>query len=302
MPRNKRDLDNVGVAKINLTAPNGREWSSILWKNKHKRKITDKGMDPDDNQFFVKQLSSEEIGIPQGFIEIRGNGMAEIKSASGRFFVVDPSIVDNEDTSSAQKWKPNVEVTLYLKAVRHADLDNTRNHFISVSGVSNHFTNVNPIEKRANGRAYGVSCHFLRSNVELKKEVIHGVYSTQDLDDDWEFPRNKWIGIKFVQQTCHDNEHMSFKHYRDLTNCKDGGDWDQVGDTYIDDGHWNTYDEEEKQLLDRVIEDGRALDHPLTDRHQVWNVNAFAGMYIRIDKVMEGYLKNLSVREIDPLQ
>jgi hypothetical protein len=46
---------------------------------------------------------------------------------------------------------------------------------------------------------------------------------------------------------------------------------------------------------------GRALDHPLTDRHQIWNVEAFAGMYIRINKVEEGYLKKLSVREIDPL-
>jgi hypothetical protein len=304
MPQNNdNDLDNVGVLKINPTASNGREWSCSKWKNKHKRKITDKGKDPDDNQFFVKQLSNGEIGIPRRFIEIRGNGMAEIKSASGRFFIVDPSIVDNEDsaTTGVQKWKPNVEVTLYLKVVRHADMDNTRNHFISVSGVSNHFTNVNPIKKRANGRAYGVSCHFLRSNVEFKKETIHGVYTSQDLDDDWRFPRNKWVGIKFVQQMCHKGQHMSLKHYRDLTNCKDGGDWDKIGNTYIDEGNWNTYDEDEKQLLDSVIEDRGALDHPLTDRHQIWNVDAFGGMYIRIDKVMEGYLKRLSVREIDQL-
>lgn len=88
--------------------------------------------------------------------------MAEIKSASGRFFVVDPSIVDDEDNaaSTAQKWKPNVEVTLCFKLVRDAGLNDRKNHFISVSGVSNHFTNVDPIEKRANGRAYGVSSHF----------------------------------------------------------------------------------------------------------------------------------------------
>jgi hypothetical protein len=72
-----------------------------------------------------------------------------------------------------------------LQVIRLADLDDTRNHFISVSGVSNHFTNVNHIEKRTNGRGYNVSCHFLRSNVELKKEV--GVYYyTQDSEDDWE--------------------------------------------------------------------------------------------------------------------
>jgi hypothetical protein len=108
--------------------------------------------------------------------------MTEVILASGGFFVVDPSIVDNEDnaTLSAQIWKPNVEGTLYLQVIRHADLHDTRNHFISVSGVSNHFTNVNHIEKRTNGLAYDVSCHFLRSNVEPKKEV--GVRSTQDLE------------------------------------------------------------------------------------------------------------------------
>jgi hypothetical protein len=107
----------------------------------------DKGIDDDDKQFFVKQLSEEEIEIPEGFIEIRGNGIAEIRSASGRFFVLDPSMVDDEDNAaSAQKWGPNVEVTLYFKLVKHADLNNTRNHFISASGVSNHFTNVNPTE------------------------------------------------------------------------------------------------------------------------------------------------------------
>ena len=302
MPENNNDLDVLGVLKKNPTAPNGREWSCIAWGNGRRRKIVDKGTDRDDKRFFVKQLSNKKIGIPEGFIEIRGNGMAEIKSASGRFFVVDPSIVDDENNApTAQKWGPNVEVTLYLKVARHADLNNTKNHFISVSGVSNHFTNVNPIEKRANGRAYGVSAHFLRSNVEFKKEVIHGVYSTQDLDDDWDFPKNKWVGIKFVQQKCHDGQHMSLKHYRDLTDCEGGGDWKQIGSTHIDDGHWNTFKDDKVQLLDDVIADGRALDHPLTDRHQIWNVEAFAGMYIRIDKVKEGFLKNLSVREINPL-
>jgi hypothetical protein len=302
VPENNNDLDILGVLKKNPTAPKGKEWSCIAWRNGRRRKIIDRGKDHDDNQFFVKQLSNDEIGIPEGFIEIRGNGTVKIKSASGRFFVVDPSIVDDEnDVTAAQKWRPNVEVTIYFKLVKHADLANTKNHFISVSGVSNHFTNVNPIEKRANGRAYGVSTHLLRSNVEFKKEVIHGVYCTQDLDDDWDFPKNKWVGIKFVQQTCHDGQHMSFKHYRDLTNCKDGGDWKQIGNTHIDDGHWDTYEEDEEKLLDSVIADGRALDHPLTERHQIWNVEAFAGMYVRINKVMEGYMKKLSVREIDPL-
>jgi hypothetical protein len=302
VPENNNDFDILGVLKKNPTATNGKEWSCVAWGNGRERKIVDKGKDGDDKQFFVKQLSDEEIGISKGFIVIRGNGMAEIKSASGRFFVVDPSIVDGEDNAStAQKWRPNVEVTVYFKLVKDADLEHKKNHFISVSGVSNHFTNVNPIKKRANGRAYGVSAHFLRSKVEFKKEVVHGVYSTQDLDDDWDFPRNKWVGIKFVQQTCHNGQHMSFKHYRDLTDCQDGGDWKQIGDTHIDDGHWDTFEDDEEKLLDKVIVDGGALDHPLTDRHQIWNVEAFAGMYIRINKVKEGFLKKLSVREIDSL-
>ena len=123
MPENNSDLDILGVLKKNPTAPNGKEWSCIAWK-RNRRKITDKGKDDDDNQFFVKQLSMKKIGIPEGFIEIRGNGMAEIKSASGRFFVVDPSIVDDEDNApTAQKWRPNVEVTVYFKVVKHADLE-----------------------------------------------------------------------------------------------------------------------------------------------------------------------------------
>ena len=99
MPENNNDLDILGVLKKNPTTTDGKEWSCIAWRNGQRRKIIDKGIDDDDKQFFVKQLSNEEIGIPEGFIEIRGNGMAEIKSASGRFFVVDPSMVDDEDNA-----------------------------------------------------------------------------------------------------------------------------------------------------------------------------------------------------------
>jgi hypothetical protein len=71
---------------------------------------------------------------------------------------------------------------------------------------------------------------------------------------------------------------------------------------YVDSGRMTDLDKakpEQKNILEAVLkEDKGCLCFPLKTKTQVWAVGAYSGLYVRINRIKKGYIKNLTVKEI----
>ena len=290
---NNENLDVFGIKKLYPTELGGREWVA-KWDNKHPRTILEQGVDPCDPQLHITRMSDEKTGS-KGYLEIGGDGTARVSAPhSGRLYIY------FDEFENKTKWGPNIEMTTYFKFVSSNALSSQ--HFVGLKGPTNHF--VDSINN-SNGRNYGMD--FILDDgrgVRAAKEVVHGVYEAEEkrgIFSKDKFPIDRWVGLKFVLHELNksgSNSAMKLEAYIDLTNGTDGGDWKKVHE-YVDNGTWAHYDTEDKGLLSSIIEGGdrEALDYPMKDPKQVWNVDAFA-VALRLDGIIDGYLKDFSVRTI----
>jgi DNA-binding beta-propeller fold protein YncE len=293
---NNENLDVFGIKKLYTTELGGREWVA-KWDNRHPRTIVDQGVDPCDPQLHITRMSDEETGS-KGYLEIRGDGTARVSAAhSGRLYIY------FDEFENKTKWGPNIEMTTYFKFVSGNTLSSQ--HFVGLKGPTNHFADsIN----NSNGRNYGMD--FILDDgrgIRAAKEVVHGVYEAEEkrgIFSNDRFPIDRWVGLKFVLHELNKSSNnnnksaMKLEAYIDLTNGTDGGDWKKVHE-HVDNGTWAHYDTEDKGLLSSIIEGGDrgVLDYPIKDPKQVWNVDAF-GVALRLDGIVNGYLKNFSVRTI----
>ena len=173
-----------------------------------------------------------------------------------------------------------------------------------MEAVPNHFTvdiskddNGQPIAN-SNGRNYSMDINFDDHKVGFKKETIHGVYDTPDeTEKKLEFPLHKFVNLIFRQRVVNDNN-------IELEGWIDGN---YIG-KYLDSGQMTKWPEErkltdkekkQKDIIEAVLlKDKGCLYHPLQTKTQVWAFGAFSGLYIRINRVKKGYIRNLTVKEI----
>ena len=294
------------ASKINITlsseAPpktEGKIWQSKgSWDNGITRLIENEGFDPQDKLFLVKQMSdkwekdkdkNEDAGEFKGYLKILGNGEAEFSVAEGRFYVFkNEQTTDFNLNQERDLWSPNLEASCDIK-IDDLNYPREKRKFINFGGCTNHFTDV---ESNSNGRNYSIEIKLEDPKVRFKKETIHGVYDTPDeTEKKIEFPLGKYVNLKFRQRVLNDNS-------IELEGWIDGN---YIG-KYVDSGQMTDFNgakPEQKTKLEAVEkEDKGCLCYPLKSKTQIWAVGAYSGLYIRINRVKKGYIRNLTVKEI----
>lgn len=282
--------------------------SNGSWDNNHEREIVDEGFDPEDKRFFVKQMSdkweedkekNEPAGEFKGHLKILGNGEAEFSMAQGRIYVFKNEQTMNFNNLNEKKdlnfnnlnkeqdlWSPNLEVSCNMK-IEDLNFPRKERRFINFGGCTNHFASVN---KNSNGRNYSMNIELEDSEIGFKKETIHGVYDTPDeTEKEIEFPLHKYVNLIFRQGVLDNNI--------ELEGWIDGK---HIG-KYVDSGKMTNLGKakpDQKKKLGAVLKkDKGCLCFPMKAKTQVWAVGAYSGLYIRINRVQKGFIKNLTVKE-----
>jgi hypothetical protein len=288
-------LKNIKEASATTRAapPNNitNTWSSIKWNNGKKRSVPEFGRDPYDPLLHIKGLRSSP-NFDDGYFTIDGRGTAEFKSQFLRFFVHD----DLPEHEHKTHWGPNVEVKADIKIV--STFENAV-RWISVGACSNHFGHVATNENRANGRHMAVKFYVNKNTTQFMKEQVHGVYLNQTVSN-FKFPLNKWVSVIFTQRTTDNGKHMKYTASRKVEGASS---YTKIGET-IDDGKWSVPPEGCKNYntIMKAINCSQkdVLDYPIKSVNQIWNLPAFSGIYMRMNQITKGYLRNVSVREITP--
>lgn len=276
------------------------------WDDGTSRVIKNEGFDPKDKCLLVKQMSDEwdenkkkkeSAGRFKGYLKILGNGEAEFSVAQGRFYVFKneqtgfKKPTDFDLSEERDLWSPNLEVSCEMK-IEDLSYPRKKKKFINFGGCTNHFTVDISKDDNSNGRNYSMNIDLDDHKVGFKKETIHKVYDTPDeTEKDFKFPLHKYVSLKFWQRVLDDNK-------VELEGEVDG---ESIG-KYVDSGRMTDLDKakpEQKDLLKAVLKkDKGCLCFPLKTKSQVWAVGAYSGLYIRINRVKKGYIRNLTVKEI----
>lgn len=207
--------DPFGAANLAPSVPGGASWSSESWGNGRSRTLSAVSTDPQDSMLQMRG---------HGSLEIHGNGVASVSGRAPRLYVQRPD----------QKpiWE-NVEVTYYAKVISQ---DNPPSHAgFKLGARSWHGTQ--PWDE-CNGKTYYGILRF-DGHATSVKELKHGTYAGERGEQLWDsVPMEKWIGVKLVLRNRADGS-VSLKTYRDMTQGRDGGDWELVAD-HVDGGRWAT--------------------------------------------------------------
>ena len=262
-------LDKFDIEMIYPTDVGGKTWYSN-WNNKMTLRSGERSS---DDQSF--------IGRGNGKIEIDGNEIAHLIGVSPRMYVYDPKKIE--------KWN-NVEVTVYSKRISETGTKSSQGIVIGARSEHQDATLDNPCLGRT---YYGRLLYDGRA--VFQKEVIHeGAYSinkpTENNKADWSsynntFPRDTWIGVKFVVRTSSDRTSVKLELYRDLTDGKNGGDWIKVAE-YTDYGDWTQTDSGADVQSKCGYSAGKIL------------IDAGTSVFIRNDLVKDVQYKKFSIREI----
>lgn len=244
------EVDVFGTKKHCPTIPGGREWAS-KWATGAVRAITNMKRDPQDAEFIVRG---------NGSVTIDGKGVATMTGDSPRMYVY--------DEPRAKTWN-NVEVTFYMLRVSEAKVLTYQG--MAVGTRSEH----QDVEVNGNvGRtyyakfAYDGRAFFIKETDHHTKGGYHD--STELKHFPKGFPKEKWIGMKFVCRTR--GQTVKLEQYEDTTDGAKGGHWVKVAEI-TDDGKWA-----EKPYL---------AAQPST--------------FIRNDGLGEARYKKWTIREIAPL-
>jgi hypothetical protein len=173
LPKPPTGQDRFGVEILYQTSTAGREWYAN-WDNGHARTIASVRSDPDDLMFEARG---------QGSVSIDGQGMASMSGSQPRMYV----------NQLAQKWQPNLEITVYMK--RMTDASTAWGG--SVLSWGNHR------DESSNGNC-GVDTYYSRvrhdGNLDIEKEVDHPASNVfSGAVKKWSaLPHDEWIGHKFI--------------------------------------------------------------------------------------------------------
>lgn len=272
--KTKDDKDVFGLKMLYPSASeNAREWHE-KWANAKPRQLVSGERDP-----FDYQLMARGIGV----VSIDGKGVAKMSGEFPRLYVY--------DAAKKKKWN-NVEVTVYMKRI--SETGTLPSQGLVVGARSEH---QDAEDNPCLGQTYYGKLLY-DGRAIFQKEIIHSeIYSVGKPDEEhkapWEmgddavFPKEKWIGMKFVVRTNPDKS-VSLELYRDLTNGDGGGLWEKITE-YTDDGEWKQTDT------------GTDAEVFLKCRHPINKVLLEPGtsVFIRNDSVGSAEYKWFSIREIE---
>jgi hypothetical protein len=252
--------DAFGISEIYRSTKNGTEWHS-KWDDQHHRIVESGQVDQYDSVFEV---------TGDGSAMINGEGIATISGNAPRMRVIN---VDFE----------NVEITFYAKRISE---DQVISYQGFVAGArSKHYTNA----------LCGANTYYGRftydGRVSFEKELFHGhgvpAQHPTELQpkyiwpQDKGIPANEWVGFKFIVKTLPTEGSVLLELYRDLTDGKNGGNWEKVLE-YKDIGEW---------YVD--AKDGICNDYP---HNKILFTPGF--VFIRNDFINQTEYKKFSIREI----
>ncbi len=264
-------FDRFGIKNLYPTATSGRTWVAN-WDNSISRTILSGKRDPQDAEFIVRG---------NGTATIDGNGIAHLSGASPRMYIY--------DALKQKKWK-NVEVTVYAKRVAESGVKSSQGFVVGARSEHQDANDAMPCL----GRTYYGRLLYDGRGV-FQKEVIHEEsYSVNKPSANnkvaWNtasgtLPYDVWVGMKFVVKTNSQGKSVRLKLYRDLTNGKNGGTWENIA-TYDDVGGWAQIN----SGVDVKSRCGYNADKILLDPG--------TSVFIRNDEVSDVQYKNFSIREI----
>jgi hypothetical protein len=222
--------------------------------------------DPQDNQTVFKGMadggvtigSGESVhhpGTPRLFINKRASSSTAVRAAASSMLSAtadDDEEEEGEEEDDAPPGFENVEFTAYANWKR--DGNETGNAGFTMYGRSDHFNYRND---GCNAVGYYVkiwegNTYHREGRIGFAKEYYHDatldstVYATVALNANTssssfaQFPKQQWIGIKFVIFTIPGTKSVQLEVYLDRTDGKMGGDW-KLAHHYIDEpGGWET--------------------------------------------------------------
>ena len=256
-------LDRFGIQELYKTKGGGQEWYSS-WDNGITRELGYGQRDAYDDV----ELSGD------GSLRVNGEeGIAVSSGKAPRIRVVDFDF-------------DNVEVTLYGKRISE-DEEISYQGFV-VGARSKHYTDQECYANTYYGR------FTYDGRVSFEKELFHGhgddAYYPQLKKDIYLWPegipKDEWIGLKFVVRTIAnekgDDSAVKLELYRDLTDGKNGGNWEKVLE-FTDVGDWFV-----------EAKGGICNDYP---HNKILFTSGF--VFIRNDYIDEAQYKKFSIREID---
>jgi len=265
-------FDPDGIKMLYRTKEDGLIWYSN-WSNKKARIVEGKEKDPSD-PFFVSR--------GDGYVNIDGNGIAHISGDSPRMYVLDPE--------NNKKWG-DVEITVYAKRISESELISYQGIVIGARSEHQDATNENPC---FGATYYGRLLYDGRA--VFQKEIVHEISYSENKPgegskvqwgtEDGTFPKNTWVGLKFVVRNTPDGKSVKLELYRDLTDGKNGGAWEKVAE-YLDDGNWMQNIPETDVLKICGYPANKVLLGPNSS------------IFIRNDKVIDVEYKLFSIREIE---
>jgi hypothetical protein len=269
-PTAAQEYDAFGILKLYDSDPKKakHDWQNNWWGSE--RTLLKAGSeDPNDRKTVFKGRavggitigSGEAVhhpGIPRLFIN-KSEAISSSSSSSSSSSALSPrgstrgGAAAKTATTSANttqsRWTPgfeNVEFTAY--AIWTSDGGETSNAGFTMYGRSDHFKFK---EDGCNAVGYYVKI-WERGNdragrIGFSKEYYHDhetdatVYATVALSRTpsfTKFPKNQWIGIKFVIYTIPGTKNVQLEVYLDRTDGKFGGDWTLAHSHLDEPGTW----------------------------------------------------------------
>lgn len=219
------DKDAFGIDKLYASDPakTSHDWLS-KWSGSQRTLQRARQADPQDSQTAMGGRSSDGITI--------GSGECVFNPGIPRLLI-----------SKAGAGYENVEFTAYANWMKGGS--GTSNAGFTMIGRSNHFFY---LSNGCNAAGYYVRIwegNGREGQVSFSKEYYHGkgiiaygggVYT--DLFAD--FPKNQWIGMKFVIFTIPGTEKVQLELYIDRTDGQSGGDW-KLEHAFVDEpGAWTS--------------------------------------------------------------
>ena len=211
------DRDVFGIKMKYPTREGTRIWDSTHW-DKHNY-VMDARHDQND---------------PQGISGKRGNGTLTVSNGILTMAGEEPRLYISPFEGTT--WRDTELTVYYLRAA-----DNASRHAGMVAGVRSGpegHTTTTPCDAHT---YYGRMRH--DGALDFAKELKHPASTSRERVPpemawpDGRLPFNRWIGWKFV---CYNvDKGVKLEVYRDLSEARDGGDWEKVNET-TDDGGWFT--------------------------------------------------------------
>jgi hypothetical protein len=227
-------LDEFSIRKVYESDPekSSYDWQSKWWASE--RTLKNHGdVDPKDRRTRMQ-------GSSDGGITLR-SGESVHHPGRPRLYITKD---EDGDSSSTAPGFENIEITVYANWQSDGERDELAG--FTIMGRSNHLNIKNDGCSAAGYYAKFWADGESDGKTSFAKEYFHDHDSDKTVYADGvyrntfsKFPKNQWIGVKFVIATVSETQKVQLELYLDLTDGRDGGDW-ILEHTYIDrPGRWD---------------------------------------------------------------